>query len=71
MELALIDIFKKINIGQAQAIKLGLGKALLIHNEELKPLLRKSGCITRDPRAVERKKPGLRKARARYTWVKR
>lgn len=58
-------------LGQAQAIKLGLGKALLIHNDELKPVLRKAGCITRDPRVVERKKPGLRKARARYTWVKR
>ncbi|EPB92279.1 hypothetical protein HMPREF1544_00848 [Mucor circinelloides 1006PhL] len=57
--------------GQAQAIKLGLGKALLIHNSELKPALRKAGCITRDPRVVERKKEGQRKARAKYTWVKR
>ncbi|KAI8643230.1 ribosomal protein S5 domain 2-type protein [Parasitella parasitica] len=57
--------------GQAQAIKLGLGKALLIHNNELKPALRKAGCITRDPRVVERKKEGQRKARAKYTWVKR
>ncbi|KAI9476512.1 MAG: ribosomal protein S9/S16-domain-containing protein [Benjaminiella poitrasii] len=57
--------------GQAQAIKLGLGKALLIHNDELKPTLRKAGCITRDPRVVERKKEGQRKARAKYTWVKR
>lgn len=57
--------------GQAQAIKLGLGKALLIHNDELKPALRKAGCITRDPRVVERKKEGQRKARAKYTWVKR
>ncbi|KAI8346875.1 ribosomal protein S9/S16-domain-containing protein [Choanephora cucurbitarum] len=57
--------------GQAQAIKLGLGKALLIHDNELKPVLRKAGCITRDPRVVERKKEGQRKARAKYTWVKR
>lgn len=57
--------------GQAQAIKLGLGKALLIHDSELKPTLRKAGCITRDPRVVERKKEGQRKARAKYTWVKR
>ncbi|KAI8369289.1 ribosomal protein S9/S16-domain-containing protein [Radiomyces spectabilis] len=57
--------------GQAQAIKLGIGKALLIHNSELKPTLRKAGCITRDPRVVERKKEGQRKARAKYTWVKR
>ncbi|KAI9263209.1 ribosomal protein S5 domain 2-type protein [Phascolomyces articulosus] len=57
--------------GQAEAIKLGVGRALLTHNEELKPILRKAGCITRDPRVVERKKEGQRKARARYTWVKR
>ncbi|KAI9323524.1 ribosomal protein S5 domain 2-type protein [Dichotomocladium elegans] len=57
--------------GQAQAIKLGVGRALLTHNHELKPTLRKAGCITRDPRVVERKKEGQRKARARYTWVKR
>ncbi|KAI9490977.1 ribosomal protein S9/S16-domain-containing protein [Zychaea mexicana] len=57
--------------GQAQAVKLGVGRALLTHNQELKPILRKAGCITRDPRVVERKKEGQRKARARYTWVKR
>ncbi|GAA5815690.1 hypothetical protein MFLAVUS_009203 [Mucor flavus] len=57
--------------GQAQAIKHGLGKALLIHNEALKPTLRKAGCITRDPRVVERKKEGQKGARAKYTWVKR
>ncbi|KAI7875650.1 hypothetical protein K492DRAFT_152512 [Lichtheimia hyalospora FSU 10163] len=57
--------------GQAEAIKLGIGRALLIHDPELKPLLRQAGCITRDPRVVERKKEGQRKARARYTWVKR
>ncbi|KAI8974478.1 ribosomal protein S5 domain 2-type protein [Pilobolus umbonatus] len=57
--------------GQAQAIKLGIARALLIHDQELKPVLRKAGCITRDPRVVERKKEGQRKARAKYTWVKR
>ncbi|KAG1421673.1 hypothetical protein G6F59_006585 [Rhizopus arrhizus] len=57
--------------GQAQAIKLGLGRALLVHDAELKQTLRKAGCITRDPRVVERKKEGQRKARAKYTWVKR
>ncbi|KAG2177095.1 hypothetical protein INT43_007751 [Umbelopsis isabellina] len=54
--------------GQAQAIKLGLGKALLVHDAELKPTLRKAGCITRDPRVVERKKEGQKGARAKYTW---
>ncbi|RUS18098.1 ribosomal protein S9/S16-domain-containing protein [Endogone sp. FLAS-F59071] len=57
--------------GQAQAIKLGVSKALLVHDSSMKPTLRKAGCITRDPRVVERKKPGQRKARAKYTWVKR
>ncbi|KAG0175653.1 37S ribosomal protein S9, mitochondrial [Apophysomyces sp. BC1034] len=57
--------------GQSQAVKLGVGKALLIHNSELKPILRQAGCVTRDPRVVERKKEGQRKARAKYTWVKR
>ncbi|OZJ06781.1 hypothetical protein BZG36_00402 [Bifiguratus adelaidae] len=57
--------------GQSQAIKLGIAKALLVHQPELKPILRKGGCITRDPRVVERKKPGQKKARAKYTWVKR
>jgi len=57
--------------GQAQAIKLGLGKALLVHDPELKPTLRKAGCVTRDPRVVERKKEGQKGARAKYTWVKR
>lgn len=57
--------------GQAQAIKLGLGKALLVHDAELKPALRKAGCVTRDPRVVERKKEGQKGARAKYTWVKR
>ncbi|KAI8977090.1 ribosomal protein S5 domain 2-type protein [Mycotypha africana] len=57
--------------GQAQAIKLGISKALLVHQSHLKPVLRKAGCVTRDPRVVERKKEGQRKARAKYTWVKR
>ncbi|ORZ03570.1 ribosomal protein S9/S16-domain-containing protein [Syncephalastrum racemosum] len=59
------------NTGQAQAIKLGVARALLVHNADWKPTLRQAGCITRDPRVVERKKEGQRKARAKYTWVKR
>ncbi|KAI8331356.1 ribosomal protein S5 domain 2-type protein [Chlamydoabsidia padenii] len=81
LPLAVTELADKYNVwtlvtgggttGQAEAIKLGVGKALLVHDNELKPTLRKAGCITRDPRVVERKKEGQRKARAKYTWVKR
>ncbi|KAG0235260.1 37S ribosomal protein S9, mitochondrial [Actinomortierella wolfii] len=57
--------------GQAEAVALGIAKALLTHNPDLKPTLRHAGCITRDPRAVERKKPGQYKARKKFQWVKR
>ncbi|KAF2395955.1 hypothetical protein EJ06DRAFT_534402 [Trichodelitschia bisporula] len=57
--------------GQAEALTLAVAKALLIHEPGLKPALRRAGCITRDPRKVERKKPGHLKARKMPTWVKR
>ena len=57
--------------GQAEALTLGVAKALLVHEPALKPALRRAGCVTRDPRKVERKKPGLLKARKRPTWVAR
>ncbi|KMU89337.1 40S ribosomal protein S9 [Coccidioides immitis H538.4] len=57
--------------GQAEAITLALAKALLIHEPALKPMLRRAGVITADPRQVERKKPGHRKARKKPAWVKR
>ncbi|KAG0221523.1 40S ribosomal protein S9 [Mortierella sp. GBAus27b] len=57
--------------GQAEAIALGISKALLTHSPDLKPTLRKAGCITRDMRVVERKKPGQYKARKKFQWVKR
>ncbi|KAL7270975.1 37S ribosomal protein S9, mitochondrial [Rhizina undulata] len=57
--------------GQAEALTLGVAKALLVHEPDLKPALRRAGCITRDPRSVERKKPGHVKARKMPTWVKR
>ncbi|CAG8477103.1 4421_t:CDS:2 [Acaulospora morrowiae] len=57
--------------GQAGAIAHGISKCLLIHDPDLKPALRKAKLITRDSRRVERKKPGLAKARKAYTWVKR
>ncbi|BFZ61395.1 37S ribosomal protein S9, mitochondrial [Saitoella coloradoensis] len=57
--------------GQAEAIQLGISRALMIHDTELKLVLRKAGLVTRDPRVVERKKPGHKKARKMPTWVKR
>ncbi|ODV64181.1 mitochondrial 37S ribosomal protein uS9m ASCRUDRAFT_73861 [Ascoidea rubescens DSM 1968] len=57
--------------GQADAIKLAITKALIIHNPLLKARLRKAKCVTRDARIVERKKPGKLKARKAPTWVKR
>jgi len=57
--------------GQAEALTLAIAKALMAHEPALKPALRRSGCVTRDPRTVERKKHGRQKARKGMTWVKR
>lgn len=57
--------------GQAEAVKLGIARALVDVNEEFKPLLKKQGLMTRDPRMVERKKFGLRKARRSTQFSKR
>lgn len=57
--------------GQAGAIKLGLARALVAANEELRTVLRQHGLLTRDPRMVERKKYGQRKARKRFQFSKR
>jgi small subunit ribosomal protein S9 len=57
--------------GQIDAIKLGIARSLVEINEELKPPLRKSGFMTRDPRMVERKKYGRPKARKRFQFSKR
>lgn len=57
--------------GQAQAIRLAVAKALVEVNPELKKDLRAAGLITRDPRMVERKKFGQKKARARFQFSKR
>jgi small subunit ribosomal protein S9 len=56
---------------QAEAIRLGIARALLEHNEEWRQLLRKMGWLTRDPRIKERKKPGLKRARRAPQWAKR
>ena len=57
--------------GQASAIRMGLSRALLSYNEELKSLLRRAGLLTRDPRMKERKKPGQMGARRRFQFSKR
>ena len=57
--------------GQAEAARLGIARALVKVNDENKPVLRKEGLLTRDPRMVERKKPGQKKARKRFQFSKR
>jgi small subunit ribosomal protein S9 len=57
--------------GQAEAIRLGVARALVAVNAENKPSLKKEGLMTRDSRMVERKKPGRRKARRRFQFSKR
>ncbi|HET9372585.1 MAG TPA: 30S ribosomal protein S9 [Vicinamibacterales bacterium] len=57
--------------GQAGALRLGIARALVDYNGELKSALRKAGLLTRDPRAKERKKYGLAGARKRFQFSKR
>jgi small subunit ribosomal protein S9 len=57
--------------GQAGAICLGIARALIIYDEELRRILKRNGLLTRDSRMVERKKYGLVKARKRYQFSKR
>ena len=79
--LELLDLSKKLDInikvngggsfGQAGAIRHGISRALTSFDEELRPQLKKAGLLTRDPRRVERKKPGLVKARKSKQFSKR
>ncbi|MGQ0645687.1 MAG: 30S ribosomal protein S9 [Elusimicrobiota bacterium] len=57
--------------GQAEAIRLGIARALVEMDPKLRPVMRKEGFLTRDPRMVERKKYGQPKARRRYQHSKR
>ena len=57
--------------GQAEALRLGITRALVMIDAENKPKLKASGFVTRDPREVERKKPGQPKARKRFQFSKR
>jgi small subunit ribosomal protein S9 len=79
--LALLDVVEKYDIkanlygggftGQSQALRLAIARALIKINAEDKKALRAEGFVTRDPRAVERKKPGQPKARRRFQFSKR
>ena len=74
-QVGLYDI--KVNVkgggisAQAEAIRLAITKALVSDNEETRPALKKEGFLTRDPRMVERKKFGKRKARRSFQFSKR
>lgn len=57
--------------GQAEAARLGIARALCEINEEMRPVLKKNGFMTRDSRVVERKKPGQPGARAKFQFSKR
>ena len=79
--LSLLDVAEKYDIrvnldgggykGQAEALRLAIARALVKINPEDKSALRKEGFMTRDPRSVERKKPGQPKARKRFQCSKR
>lgn len=79
--LNLLELKSKYNIkanlsgggikGQAEALRLGISRALVKIDPEYKSQLRAEGFMTRDPRSVERKKPGQPKARKRFQFSKR
>ena len=57
--------------GQVEAIRLAISRALCELDTENRPVLKADGLLTRDSRVVERKKPGQKKARKKFQWVKR
>lgn len=69
------DVLVRVNggglTGQSDAVRLGIARALVEHDEELRAPLREKGLLTRDARQVERKKPGRPKARKRFQFSKR
>jgi len=74
-EVAPFDISIRVKGGgkkaQAEAIRLGIARALVLYKESLKPTLKKAHFLTRDSREKERKKPGLKGARRAPQWQKR
>ena len=73
--LAKFNIYARVHggglSGQAGAMQLGIARALVQANTDFRPLLRQAGLLTRDPRVVERKKPGQKGARRRFQFSKR
>ena len=75
------DLLKKYDVtvnvngggttGQAEAIRLAISRALCEVDNNNRPVLKSEGLLTRDARVVERKKPGQKKARKKFQWVKR
>ena len=59
------------NTGQVEAVRLAISRALVEINADFKPTLKAEGLMTRDPRMVERKKPGQPKARKKFQFSKR
>ena len=66
-----VNVFGGGLTGQAEAVRLAISRALVEIDPEHKPALRAEGFMTRDPRMVERKKPGRRKARKKFQFSKR
>jgi small subunit ribosomal protein S9 len=81
LPLKTVEMLDKLNVkvnatgggikGQAEAIKLGIARALIELNPELRPALKAAGLLKRDPRSVERKKFGKKKARKSFQFSKR
>ena len=81
LPLQLVDMAEKFDVlitvkgggnnAQAGAVRMGISRALLEFNPELRPVLRKEGFLTRDPRQKERKKYGQKGARKRFQFSKR
>ncbi len=79
--LTIVDLVSKVDIlanvgggglsGQAGAVSLGIARALVEWNPQLRSTLRKEDLLTRDPRSKERKKYGRKGARRRFQWTKR
>lgn len=70
-----VDVSVKVNGGglksQVEAVRLALCRALIKYNLDWRPVIKKMGWLTRDPREKERKKPGLKRARRAPQWQKR
>ena len=79
--LKLVEMEDKFNVsvlakgggitGQADAVRMGIARALIVADESLRPALKKAGMLTRDARVKERKKPGLKRARKAPQYTKR